>query len=314
VAALKRAMARPAFVVAVVVLGIAAVGLNAAVGYLQLHFKKQPVPLSVYGKPLATLPAVLGHWRQISFDQALDKEVQDVLGTDQYIFREYADERLVGKDRIENLRDLRSRAMSTSDPAESKRLEDEWARSYSRMRSEHPDAVVNVAMTYYTGMVDTVAHVPDRCVVADGYEPTPADTDYADWTIGPDGRKLRVKFVNYEDQTGARRMPRSIAYFFQVNGEYEASHLDVRRKLQNLFQRYGYYAKVEIMTSMSDRHASAKVMTDFLSAAMPEIEQVLPDWQRVMATEQVASAQAAPRPVNAAAPEAPVEKARRRGN
>ena len=35
-----------------------------------------------------------------------------------------------------------------------------------------PDALVNFAVTYYTGLVDTVAHIPDRCYVADGFEPT----------------------------------------------------------------------------------------------------------------------------------------------
>ena len=32
-----------------------------------------------------------------------------------------------------------------------------------------PQAVVRLSATYYTGMVDTVSHVPDRCVTADGF-------------------------------------------------------------------------------------------------------------------------------------------------
>jgi hypothetical protein len=127
-------------------------------------------------------------------------------------------------------------------------------------------------------MVDTVAHVPDRCVVADGYEPKPSDSDYTDFKISPEGRMLQVRFVNYEDQTGARRLPRSIAYFFQVNGDYEASHVLVRTKLQDLRKRYGYYAKVEVMTLLDNRARSADVLADFLSHAITPIETVLPDW------------------------------------
>src|SRR5438034_3684808 len=84
-----RVFRQPSFVVVVVILLAAALGLNTAVGYLQLHFKKEPVPLA---KPLSVIPDRLGTWVQVSQDQALNKEFQDVLGTDQYIFRDYVDE------------------------------------------------------------------------------------------------------------------------------------------------------------------------------------------------------------------------------
>ena len=286
---LKRLLRQPAFVAAVVVLAVAAAGLNAAVQFLKLNFQKKPVPLAVYGRPLATLPAELGPWRQVSQDAALDAEVQDVLGTDQYVMREYADERVVGKKTIDKLRDLRAKMLTETDPAALARLEDELNTVYGTMRRDHLDGVVNVALTYYTGMVDTVAHVPDRCVVADGYQPKPSDNDYPTWNIGAPGatndnsasRTMQVRFMNFEDQTQMRRLPRSVAYFFQVNGQYMASHLDVRRELQDLTQRYGYYAKVELMTLLDDRDRSAAVMSDFLAHAVPEIERILPDWERV---------------------------------
>lgn len=288
----RDAFRRPAFIVAVVLLAISAVGLNSAVGFLQLHFKKLPVPLR---KPLATVPGDLGPWKQVSQDKPLDAEIQDVLGTDQYIFREYADERIVGAKAIQQLRDLQSAMLREGDPAKLKTTESEYQRVYAEMRMSHPDGVVNLALTYYTGMVDTVAHVPDRCVVADGYEPKPSDSDYTDFKISPEGRTMQVRFVNYEDQTGARRLPRSIAYFFQVNGDYEASHVLVRTKLQDLRKRYGYYAKVEVMTLLDNRTRSAEVLADFLSHAVPPIESVLPDWDAFnRAAEQNPTTQPAP--------------------
>lgn len=279
---LKQALKRPAYLVAVIVLGISALGLNASVGFLQLHFKKLPVPLR---QPLATLPRDLGDWKQISQDKPLDADIEHELGTNEYVFREYADERVFGARKIQQLRDLRTAILREKDPKEAERMERNWIQLYSQMRMEHPASVVNLAVTYYTGMVDTVAHVPDRCVVADGYEPKPADSDYAEWGLGASGRTMRVRFINYEDQTAARRLPRSIAYFFSVNGDYEASHLEVRRKLQNLLQRHGYYAKVEMMTLLNDREKSADVLSDFLAQALPEVEKLLPDWQAVVQSE-----------------------------
>ncbi|MBA3274127.1 MAG: exosortase-associated EpsI family protein, partial [Chthoniobacterales bacterium] len=245
---------------------------------------------------LATLPRDLGDWKQISQDKPLDADIEHELGTDQYVFREYADERKVGAATIQQMRDLRAAILRERIEEEAVRMEKDWTRLYSQMRMDHPESVVNLAVTYYTGMVDTVAHVPDRCVVADGYEPKPSDSDYADWKISPAGGTMRVRFINYEDQTGARRMPRSIAYFFQVNGDYEASPLDVRRKLQNLLQRHGYYAKVEVMTLLDDRNKSETVMSDFLSQVVPAVEGLLPDWQAV-----VRGANAPSKPVDAEA-------------
>ena len=43
-----------------------------------------------------------------------------------------------------------------------------------------------MSVTYYTGMVDTVAHVPERCVTADGYEPRPGENVTIKWPIARD--------------------------------------------------------------------------------------------------------------------------------
>jgi len=125
-------------------------------------------------------------------------------------------------------------------------------------------------------MVDTVAHVPDRCYVADGYDVSHADQ--LTWSAG--GRNLDVRYLSFEDTTGVGRVSRNVAYLFQVDGQYACDPIDVRRILANLLARYGYYAKVEMMTVLPDRDKSAKVMDDFLGSAVPEIEKVLPDWKQ----------------------------------
>ncbi len=148
----------------------------------------------------------------------------------------------------------------------------------ARTRASHPTGIVNLAVTYYTGLVDTVAHVPDRCYVADGYEPK--TWKEVKWNID-DGNPVEVRYINFEDGTGRSAATRSVAYFFHVNGGWQSSPNAVRLRLQNLFERHGYYAKVEVMTLVNDRTASARVMEDFLSSAVPEVRKSLPDWDAV---------------------------------
>src|SRR5437763_13837597 len=64
----------PNFVAAVVVLFIAAVGLNGATQYLKLHFNKLPVDIA---KPAKAIPADLGPSRLVWRDAALEHGVRD---------------------------------------------------------------------------------------------------------------------------------------------------------------------------------------------------------------------------------------------
>ncbi len=267
--ALGRVLRQPAFVAATVLLLLAAVGLNASVQFLKLHFKKEPVPLA---RPLTMISGHLGTWVQVTPDEAIDKEIQDVLGTDQYVFREYVDTRIV------------------PDAAASFKIlvtPEQRRQKIGLIQARESKAVIRLAVTYYTGMVDTVAHVPDRCVVAEGYEPTSYET--VKWPIGiglPEEAKrgsddVELRYINFEDLSGFSRAKRSIAYFFHVNGHFESSPLGVRARLQKLTERRAYYAKVEVMTLIDDPVASKKVMTDFLSSALPEIYQSMPDWDKV---------------------------------
>ncbi len=254
----------PAFVVATLVLFAAAVGLNWATQSMQLYFKKLPVPLA---RPIDQVPEKLGRWVQVSHDEPLDKEIQDVLGTQLFIFRDYV------------LEDAQTKAdirLFADKPTKERR------ERLAALQTRLPDHVINLAVTYYTGLVDTVAHIPDRCYIADGYQP--AQYEEPVWKVkNKDGQDfdLKARYINFEDQTGTSRVTKRVAYFFNVNGRYESDPLAVRRSLQNLFRKHGYYAKVELMTIIRDGNRSAAVMTDFLRSALPEIEKCLPDWNAV---------------------------------
>jgi hypothetical protein len=286
---LARVLRQPQFVLVAIVMLVAAVGLNASVQFLKLHFKKEAIPLA---RDLRAIPERFGSWVQVSEDKPLSSEIEDVLGTDKYIFREYVDERIAGADVQQRFKNLRELIDAATSPDERRRLEDDYAKLLPQIRSRMPNAVISLSVTYYTGMVDTVAHVPDRCVTADGYEPKSYET--VKWPIGRDlaankkpldgdgkpSDEIEVRYINFEDQTGTSNVPRSITYFFSANGAFESSPLGVRRKLADLSQRKAYYAKIEVMTTMENARDSARVQTDFLTAAMPEIQRCLPDWDK----------------------------------
>lgn len=263
----QKKWSQPGFLIPVIILGVAAVGLNSAVSALQLHFKKLPVPLK---KDLTTIPLQLGDWLQVSKDEPLDKEVQDALATDHFIFRDYVNTKLLSKADLDRF--------TTLGPLERKVL-------VNQIQTQQPEAVINMGVTYYTGLVDTVAHIPDRCYIADGFEPSEYETPI--WNVGPDrlgkapGEGMPVRYINFEDQTAAGRVTRRVAYFFFANGHYESDPLGVRKALQNLRYKHGFYAKVELMALITNHDQCEKVMQNFLTAALPEIEKCLPDWNQV---------------------------------
>ncbi len=264
--ALRRAVRQPAFLTVAVVLLVAAVSLNGATEFLQLHFKKEKVDLR---KKLTEVPARLGPWQQVTTDMAITHEIEDVLGTKDYIYRFYVDTRRVHPDVLAQFKD---------------KDEQTQREMISVLQSRDPHAVVYAAVTYYSGMVDTVAHIPDRCYVADGYEP--ASYDVVRWSAlqGRPGDGT-ARYINFEDQTPSRKsVTKNVAYFFHSNGEYTNDPLGVRRKLQNLFETHGYYAKVELLMVTGDRAGAAGQMNDFLSSALPELEACLPDWKQVKAS------------------------------
>ena len=268
IGALKKLLRQPSFLIAAGMLLVSAISLNAATEYLQLYFKKYPVEMSA---DFNTIPSHLGHWVQVSKDERLPEDMEHVLAATHYVYRDYVDDRLIPAEVIARF-DGKSAA--------------ERKQMMLRLQQEYPQAVINLGLTYYTGSVDTVAHIPDRCYIADGFEPTSHDVIEMSAFDGRPGRapegKRDVCFINFEDQVASRQSAsKNVAYFFHANGSYTADPIGVRVLLQDLTQRYAYYSKIELMTQMSDPKKSAEVMNDFLKSALPEVERCMPDWKKV---------------------------------
>jgi hypothetical protein len=270
--AARRVFSQPAFLAAVALLAISALGMNAAVGYLKLQFMKAPCALRT--PLLQGIPARMGDWVQVSRDQPLDPELEQALGTSKYVFRDYVDTSIVTPEEVESLKGANGNLA-------------EYQQLRQQIEDKRPEAFVTFAVTYYTGMVDSVIHVPERCYVADGYEVSKADDNVADLSGAGWHQSVPYRFLSFEDQTGTRRVARNVGYFFHADGAFVGSVVGVRMKLQDLRERYGYYAKVEMMTQMPSTHGvppefranSAKSMERLMAASIPYVEKCLPDWQ-----------------------------------
>lgn len=268
VSSVRRVLTEPAFVTVAAVLLVAAVSLNATAQFMKLHFQKQRVELR---KKLTDLPSRLGPWVQVTTDAPIDPETEQVLGTKDYFFRFYLD--------------TRSPAVSNAEVAAFKDKDINQQRAMvERIQGRDPHAVIYAAATYYTGMVDTVAHIPNRCYVADGYEP--AQDRLVSWdALKKRPGSGRLNYINFEDATPQRRaVTKNVAYFFHSNGVYVSDPLSVRKKLQDLTETHAYYSKVEMLMVTDDSNEAERKMNDFLEYALPEVESCLPNWTEVKAS------------------------------
>lgn len=190
-------------------------------------------------------------------------------------------------------------------------------RSYAR--TEGDDAVVvTVHLTYYTGMIDTVPHVPDRCYVAAGLEVTEMPVNYevpldrSAWRLDPDrinkAEGTPYPILDYRDRVTFRRsavrMPIGdfrlrttefqqaeqpdehifAGYMFIANGRTAATPESVKKLAFDLTDRFAYYTKVEFSMSGAGAFGAEQFLeevADLLDVLLPEVMLCLPDWSEV---------------------------------
>ena len=291
--AVKKSVKQPGFLLVAVILLAGALGLNAATSFLKLHFRKEALPLR--GELSLLTKKDLGGWVWVPEQHTLDADLIHALGTDKFVMCTFVDTKsqdasgrtVASKKDVQDLE-------SMSPTARMARLID--------FKMKNGYSVINVAVTYYTGKVDTVPHVPDRCMVADGFQPSTYIEE--NWILGRDAKGLErvvpMRFIDFEDQTTRGAQNRCVAYTFHANGKYIADHNQVRFKLQDLRVKHAYFAKVEVMNQLpsrpgaadsdpmrlKDRQQAAAAMQRFLTEAMPEVEKLLPDWEKAIAQKK----------------------------
>lgn len=186
-----------------------------------------------------------------------------------------------------------------------------WIYRDTRKDENEPGALVRLHIPYYTGTIDTVPHVPDRCFVAGGAEPFARSietvtlssdqmTDRADGSVKATTatRKLVVlperdvpltvvTFAHAQDKTQTY----CVTYFFVVNNTYTATPEGVRAKALNVTDRYAYHCKVEVMPyGATEPEQAAELTAEFLSYMLPEVFLCLPDWEAANAAPDAEAA------------------------
>jgi len=273
-ASVWRFVRRPAFVVCAGVLIASAATLNSVVSAMNLQLRKLPIEVD---RQLHALPTETANWIRIAPDRVETAEMVKALGTTNYITRVFGRKDEDGR-------------FGRNAP---------WLELHA---------------SFYTGTIDPVPHIPERCLVGGGWMQgtrtvnvdVPIDT--TGWVEARDvpevyrGRVMSAPFDRRYTDSGLTRIALPIGadrvrmrvtsfiepnsdrsvfagYFFVANHEAVTSAEDVRSKSFNLTTRYAYYTKVQFMTSsVSSEGELVTLAGELLSELWPELARCLPDW------------------------------------
>lgn len=266
-----------------IILAAGAVGLEAGIALTDAVITKVAIH-PPGGLRYHTIPVRSETWERFGADPPpLSAEIIENLGTENYISRYY---------------------IKTS------------------TRQDPRPNIFELHCTYFTGMADTVPHVPETCFVGGGMRirresvivPVPIDLtrfppdptiDPADFDPDVYGVIRRGRTGIESDTPGVRvRMPFGVdrlrlrvtefesadgrrtfaGYFFLANGWAVDSAFDVRLRAFDLKAKHAYYSKVQFSSSLVESAEElAEVAADFLNEMLPEIMRRVPDWTEVAA-------------------------------
>ena len=153
---------------------------------------------------------------------------------------------------------------------------------------------IRLEITYYTGLLDAVPHVPERCLFAGGFtilyeQSGPMPFEVKSPQIAAKLPRAWRRFNLYRT-VGAKGREKTAEYFvFSMNGVPTARWEVVRGKLMLFTVRYCYFAKIQVavfkvgryqgrvgLINETDLRASDQACRDFLEYALPEILKYLP--------------------------------------
>jgi hypothetical protein len=175
-----------------------------------------------------------------------------------------------------------------------------------------PKTALHVHVAYYTGTIDAVPHIPERCWAVGGLELTQNSTattleiDRSKWQPSkvdgyfvsnvidavtadieavtmPRGDVVATT-IEFQDPK-APRIRQVGGYFFIANGKLESTSYGVRQAAFNLTDRYAYYCKIQITKKGQVEEDDGSLIgpfkeqsTQLLSVLLPEVMRCLPDW------------------------------------
>ena len=264
------------FGIAAAILGVSAVGFESAISFLELATEKQPVPwpkgVSVDRATFRweNLPRELGGRYVLAGDGELLSQTDGIPDG----------EIMLGDDIMSSL------GIGTG--WDKDRFPDRSSNWYvvriyrDKTRSPgHPLRYWQLEVYYYTGALDTVPHVPERCLVAGGASLTDSRTLTVTVPKVPEAWNgpLNLRRTLYERQDPAIISVNQYAqyYIFSLNGRPESSWETVRLELAKPWVRHCYFSKIQfyprgpiVNVKQADR-AAGEFMNHFLPAVLRAI-------------------------------------------
>ncbi len=189
------------------------------------------------------------------------------------------------------------------------------SRIYSNINRSVPTLHLHIA--YYTGQVDAVPHVPDRCMVAGGFVPLtpepktlPLNIDTTTWAddnseeldgvpypVVTDWNKLteqeeiiRMPLGDFEIRITEFSHPQIgddhffAGYFFIANGKTTAYPERIRLLAFDRSSQFAYYCKLQFTLRGDSEFTVEKfvdIVSEFSKDLLPEVMRCLPDWAEV---------------------------------
>jgi exosortase len=262
-------------IAAIFVFILGAATLRAAVVQYGVFLEKKTVPLRA---SLDTIPPELGGWSQYGTEADYSDAVQESLGTDLFIDRNYVNE-------------------------------------------DDSIAGVSVHIAYYTGAIDDVPHIPERCWYASGLtqmtdgEVFSLDVDQDQWVAGEKVNRAtdepyltmdvthpitgQVQIVNMPvgdieiraivfENTKNPDIRTIGGYFFIANGRLTPSSFGVRNLAFDWTEEYAYYCKVQFSAAYRTENGENSYLTEYKNSVeeltrelLPQLMRCLPDWSEI---------------------------------
>ncbi len=180
-------------------------------------------------------------------------------------------------------------------------LKDDWNWYYmavyrdTRAEPNSSGRYIRLDITYYTGLLEAVPHVGERCIVAGGG--TIIRNDCKPIAVGlptlsaawEKWRDIKVYRTTYEVRRRADAVTRASQYhIFSMNGEPAYRWETVRWEMGALTLKYCYFAKIQITTRVPepDVEKSDAICREFLEYVLPEVLQFFPSTDDVKKMEE----------------------------
>jgi hypothetical protein len=264
------------FLLVVGILILATATWKGAVAWFHICLHREAVP---WPAQVQVTEAADDSFRNVSLPKKISPyELVEAKGKDDKI----GGERIITPDMLEVL------GMGTSlDQANVAKRISNWYVSRTYQDTREPMSSLckfwRLDVTFYTGGLDTVPHIPEVCGAAAGMDPgasqtvlVPAPKDGPPaWRGGPEGQLSwrRVLLSNSRDM-----QQYMVFYIFSLNGQPENDRETVRVKLMDPWLKHCYFAKIEISprAPVSDADFMERKAREFIQACLPVILRELP--------------------------------------